>query len=191
MKHIMVIAIDDNLIWNSWYGHDGDTWHLIYAGTRLSEDSLYQRIGFATSADCHTWVRVGCGLCPDLTGPNADPCEKDHIQGLWHDRAMRDPDSDGWLMYFTARAPGIPEPVTVGPSGCGKSTLRRMIAGLEAIAPRPAPAMPQPRRSGGPPAWQDRPDRTAGLRNGGRGDPDRWFQPDRGAGPRCDLCDRH
>ena len=34
---------------------------------------------------------------------------------------MRDPDSDGWLMYFTARAPGIPEPNAGGAIGFATS----------------------------------------------------------------------
>jgi len=47
--------------------------------------------------------------------------------GHWHDRAMRDPwvmrdpDSDGWLMYFTARAPGIAEPNAGGAIGFATS----------------------------------------------------------------------
>ena len=47
--------------------------------------------------------------------------------GHWHDRAMRDPwvmrdpDSAGWLMYFTARAPGIPEPNAAGAIGFATS----------------------------------------------------------------------
>ncbi len=47
--------------------------------------------------------------------------------GHWHDRAMRDPwvmrdpDSTGWLMYFTARAPGIPEPNAGGAMGFATS----------------------------------------------------------------------
>jgi len=60
-------------------------------------------------------VRVGDGLALDLTGPNASAYEVEHMRGFWHDRAMRDPwvmrdpEGDGWLMYFTARAPGIAE----------------------------------------------------------------------------------
>jgi beta-fructofuranosidase len=34
---------------------------------------------------------------------------------------MRDPDSTGWLMYFTARAPGIPEPNAGGAVGFATS----------------------------------------------------------------------
>ena len=121
-------AWDDSTTWTgSVVRDDADLWHLFYTGTRLNEKSLYQRIGHATSTDCHNWVRVGDGLCLDLTGPNADTYEKDHMQGHWHDRAMRDPwvmrdpDSAGWLMYFTARAPGIPEPNAGGAVGFATS----------------------------------------------------------------------
>jgi beta-fructofuranosidase len=121
-------AWDDSTTWTgSVVQDDAGLWHLFYTGTSLAEASLYQRIGHATSTDLHNWVRVGNGLCLDLEGPNADTYEKDHMIGHWHDRAMRDPwvmrdpDSDGWLMYFTARAPGIPEPNAGGAIGFATS----------------------------------------------------------------------
>ena len=107
-------------------GDDG-LWHLFYTGTTLAEQSLYQRVGHATSKDLHNWTRVGDGLALDLTGPNADCYEKDHAVGHWHDRAMRDPwvmrnpDGNGWLMYFTARVPGVPEPNAGGAIGFATS----------------------------------------------------------------------
>lgn len=110
-------AWDDSTTWTgSVVKDDAGLYHLFYTGTRLSEGSLYQRIGHATSADMHNWERVGDGLCLDLTGPNADCYETEHAIGRWHDRAMRDPwvmrdpDGKGWLMYFTARVPGVLEP---------------------------------------------------------------------------------
>ena len=121
-------AWDDSTTWTgSVVQDDAGLWHLFYTGTRRSEGSLYQRIGHATSTDLHNWQRVGDGLCLDLTGPIAGTYEKDHIPGHWHDRAMRDPwvmrdpDSAGWLMYFTARAPGIPEPNAGGAIGFATS----------------------------------------------------------------------
>lgn len=122
-------AWDDSTTWTGSVvqGPDG-IWHLFYTGTRLSENSLYQRIGHATSADLHNWTRVGTGLCLDLTGPNADTYEKDHMTGHWHDRAMRDPwvvkdpNGPGWLMYFTARAPGITEANAAGCVGFATSS---------------------------------------------------------------------
>ncbi len=121
-------AWDDSTTWTgSVVQDDAGVWHLFYTGTCLGEKSMYQRIGHATSKDLHSWVRVGDGLCLDLVGPNADTYEKDHMVGHWHDRAMRDPwvmrdpDSKGWLMYFTARAPGIPEANAGGAIGFATS----------------------------------------------------------------------
>ena len=109
-------AWDDSTTWTGSVlkGEDG-LWHLFYTGTCKAEASLYQRIGHATSTDLHNWTRVGDGLCLDLTGPNADCYEAEHAKGFWHDRAMRDPwvmkdpTGPGWLMYFTARVPGVRE----------------------------------------------------------------------------------
>ena len=121
-------AWDDYTTWTGSVvsGPDG-RWHLFYTGTCRAEDGLYQRIGHATSDDLHHWQRVGDGLCLDLTGPAADCYETDHQVGFWHDRAMRDPwvmrnpDGDGWLMYFTARAAGIAEPNGGGAIGLATS----------------------------------------------------------------------
>lgn len=88
---------------------------------------MYQRIGHATSNDMHNWTRVGDGQCLDLTGHHAAAYEAEHAIGHWHDRAMRDPwviadpDGEGWLMYFTARAPGIAEPNAGGAIGFATS----------------------------------------------------------------------
>ena len=121
-------AWDDSTTWTgSVVQDDAGLWHLFYTGTTLAEGSLYQRIGHATSTDLHNWVRVGNGLCLDLTGPIAETYEKDHVKGHWHDRAMRDPwvmrdpDGRGWLMYFTARVPGVPEPNAGGAIGFATS----------------------------------------------------------------------
>ena len=121
-------AWDDSTTWTgSVVRDDLGLWHLFYTGTCKAEASLYQRVGHATSTDMHSWVRVEDGLCLDLTGPQADTYEKDHMVGHWHDRAMRDPwvmrdpGGDGWLMYFTARAPGIAEPNAGGAIGFATS----------------------------------------------------------------------
>lgn len=95
-------------------GDDG-LWHLYYTGSNKAENGLYQRIGHATSTDLHDWERVGDGLVLDLVGPTALHYEASMQSSVWHDRAMRDPwvmrdpDGDGWLMYFTARSPDIEE----------------------------------------------------------------------------------
>jgi beta-fructofuranosidase len=113
--------------WTTWTGSvilgPDDLWHLFYTGTSHGDGGLYQRIGHATSRDMHSWQRVGDGLCLDISGPDYEEYRPDH----WHDRAMRDPhvmrdpDGDGWLMYFTARVPGIAEPNAGGSIGFATS----------------------------------------------------------------------
>ncbi|MFB9948972.1 hypothetical protein ACFFP0_08945 [Rhizobium puerariae] len=109
-------AFDDETTWTGSVVHGDDgRWHLFYTGTSKAEDAKVQRIGHAVSDDLHNWQRVGDGLCLDLEGPNAGLYEVTYTPGHWYERAMRDPwvmrdpDGEGWLMYFTARAPGIEE----------------------------------------------------------------------------------
>ncbi len=116
--------------WTTWTGSvvkDGEgLWHLFYTGTMHDLNGMHQRIGHATSTDMHTWKRVGTGLCLDRIGPNARYYEE-YTPGHWHDRAMRDPwvmrnpDGDGWIMYFTARVPGRSEPNNGGAIGFATS----------------------------------------------------------------------
>jgi beta-fructofuranosidase len=121
-------AWDDFTTWTgSVVQDDAGLWHLFYTGARRVEQGLYQRIGHATSPDLHSWQRVGTGLALDMTGPASGAYEAEHAIGHWHDRAMRDPwvmrdpDGDGWLMYFTARAPGIAEANAGGAIGFATS----------------------------------------------------------------------
>jgi len=121
-------AWDDKTTWTGSVVQDDDgLWHLFYTGTCAAEHAMYQRVGHATSADMHNWVRVGDGLCLDITGPNAKYYEAEHMVGFWHDRAMRDPwvmrdpEGEGWLMYFTARAPNIAEANAGGAIGFATS----------------------------------------------------------------------
>lgn len=121
-------AWDDFTTWTGsvLQGPDG-IWHLFYTGTSRAEDGMNQRIGHATSTDMHNWRRVGDGFCLDLIGPNAEHYDAEFAPGVWHDRAMRDPwvmkdpEGDGWLMYFTARAGGIAEPNAGGAVGFATS----------------------------------------------------------------------
>lgn len=113
--------------WTTWTGStmqdDTGLWHLFYTGTNHGDGGMKQRIGHATSTDMHSWVRVGTGLALDISGPDYE----EFTPGHWHDRAMRDPwvikdpDGDGWLMYFTARVPGIAEPNAGGSIGFATS----------------------------------------------------------------------
>lgn len=121
-------AWDDKTTWTGSVVQDADgLWHLFYTGASAAEDALFQRIGHATSADMHNWRRVGDGLCLDLTGPTAEEYEKDLMTGHWHDRAMRDPwvmrdpEGQGWMMFFTARIPGIAEANAAGAIGFATS----------------------------------------------------------------------
>ncbi|MEQ8657207.1 MAG: hypothetical protein RIC24_07855 [Hyphomicrobiales bacterium] len=121
-------AWDDYTTWTgSVVQDDQGLWHLFYTGSTHEEEGMYQRIGHATSSDLHTWQRVGDGLCLDLQGPNAEHYETDWVKGYWHDRAMRDPwvmrdpDGDGWMMYFTARVPGLDEANAAGAIGFATS----------------------------------------------------------------------
>ena len=121
-------AWDDYTTWTgSVVQDDAGLWHLFYTGTRRDEAGLYQRIGHATSEDMHHWQRVDGGLCLDLEGVNGALYESVHAVGHWHDRAMRDPwvikdpGGDGWLMYFTARIPGVAEANAAGAVGFATS----------------------------------------------------------------------
>ena len=121
-------AWDDYTVWTgSVVRGDDDRWHLYYTGTTHADDGLSQRIGHATSDDLHNWTRVGSGLILDLEGPNSELYECDLLDSVWHDRAMRDPwvmrdpEGDGWLMFFTARSQGIAEPNAGGCIGFATS----------------------------------------------------------------------
>ena len=121
-------AWDDYTTWTGSVVQDGvGLWHMFYTGTRRGEAGLYQRIGHAASHDLHHWQRVDGGPCLDLDGPNAALYESAHAVGHWHDRALRDPwvikdpAGDGWLMYFTARIPGVAEANAAGAVGFATS----------------------------------------------------------------------
>jgi beta-fructofuranosidase len=117
-------AFDD---WTTWTGSvvegDDGLWHLFYTGTTHADQGMKQRIGHATSADMHSWQRVGDGLCLDICGPDYE----EYTPGRWHDRAFRDPwvmrnpDGPGWLMFMVARVPGIAEPNAGGSIGFATS----------------------------------------------------------------------
>ncbi len=117
-------AFDDKTTWtgSTIQSPDG-TWHLFYTGTAQADAGLKQRIGHAVSTDLHHWERVGSGLALDISGDDYE----EYTPGHWHDRAMRDPwvikdpSDDGWLMYFTARQPGVSEPNAGGTIGFATS----------------------------------------------------------------------
>lgn len=98
-------AWDDYTTWTGSVirGDDGQ-WHLFYTGTSRAEAGKHQKLGHAVSDDLHNWQRVGSGLILDR-----DDRYEEFTEGRWHDRAfrdpwvIRDPEGEGWLMYFTAR----------------------------------------------------------------------------------------
>ncbi len=101
---------DDYTIWTgSVVRGDDNVWHYFFTGTSHAENGKIQRIGHATGTDLKSWQRLGNGLCLDIIGPSARLYETEW-EGRWHDRSLRDPwvmrnpDGDGWLMYFTARS---------------------------------------------------------------------------------------
>ena len=112
---------DDYTTWTgSVLKGEDDQYHYFYTGSSRSENGMIQRIGHAVGRDLKSWDRVGDGFCLDIVGPNAHLYETEW-EGRWHDRAMRDPwvmkdpEGDGWLMYFTARVPDVAE---VNAAGC-------------------------------------------------------------------------
>ncbi|MCW4628152.1 ABC transporter permease subunit [Marinomonas rhodophyticola] len=113
-------AWDDSTTWTgSVVCDESGLYHLFYTGTCLAENSLYQRVGHATSTDLHHWQRVGDGLCLDLVGENAAHYEHQHQKGFWHDRAMRDPwvmkdpKGEGWLMFLPPERRALMKPTPV------------------------------------------------------------------------------
>ena len=117
---------DDKTTWTgSVIRDDNGLWHLFYTGTSKQENGMIQRIGHATCDDLHNWERVNDGFCLDL---DDRWYESEYNPESWHDRAMRDPwvmrdpKDKGWLMFFTARVPGIEEPNAGGAIGMARST---------------------------------------------------------------------
>ncbi|MEZ5450774.1 MAG: hypothetical protein R3E89_17995 [Thiolinea sp.] len=115
---------DDKTTWTgSVIQDEAGLWHLFYTGTSARDQGMKQRIGHATSTDLHRWERVGDGLCLDID----TRWYEEYTPGHWHDRAMRDPwvmrdpAGAGWLMFFTARVPGVEEPNAGGAIGLARS----------------------------------------------------------------------
>lgn len=125
-------AWDDKSVWTgSVVRDDAGGWHQFYTGTCAAEGGMRQRIGHATSVEGHHWRRVGDGLVLDLVAGEAVSALYEEYdlpdRGPWDGRAMRDPwvmrdpEGDGWLMYFTARVPDGEELNTRGAIGLARS----------------------------------------------------------------------
>lgn len=116
-------AWDDYTTWTGSVTRGDDSlWHLFYTGTSRAEDGKRQRLGHAVSEDLHHWRRVGDEPVLDI-----DARYEDFVPERWHDRAfrdpwvMRDPNGDGWLLYFTARKAGVPGRLDAGAIGFATS----------------------------------------------------------------------
>ncbi|MDN3552038.1 levansucrase [Halomonas almeriensis] len=118
-------AFDDCSVWTgSVVKGDDNLWHLFYTGTSHAENGLHQRIGHATSTNLHDWHKQGLAL--ERRGPNAE-CYEPHLPERWKDESMRDPwvirdpEGDGWLMFFTARSPFADDTLAAGAIGLARS----------------------------------------------------------------------
>lgn len=116
-------AWDDYTTWTgSVVRGDDNQWHLFYTGTSREGGGKHQKLGHAISDNLHNWQRVGDGLILDR-----DERYEEFREGRWHDRAfrdpwvIRDPEGDGWLMYFTARNANVDGKMDAGAIGFATS----------------------------------------------------------------------
>ena len=90
----MVLALEHDWIWDSWYHRDGDTWHAYFlkAPKSLKDPELRHfnvSQGHATSSDLIHWTHLGTCLRPS-DGPAWDDyttwtgCTLREDTGLWH-----------------------------------------------------------------------------------------------------------
>jgi beta-fructofuranosidase len=119
-----VPAFDDAAVWTGCVVRDEmGIWHLFYTGISRGEDGKIQRIGHATSRDLSNWARQGVAL--ERAGTNAEHYEG-FVPARWKDCSlrdpwvMRDPEGDGWLMYFTARSPSSADTNASGAVGLAR-----------------------------------------------------------------------
>lgn len=94
----MVIALDNEWIWDSWYFRDGTTWHAYFlkASKSLGDPELRHwnvSQGHATSTDLKNWTHHGTCLAP---APS--PAWDDYT--TWTGNTLRD-DQGGWHLFYT------------------------------------------------------------------------------------------
>ncbi|SFU27718.1 glycoside hydrolase family 68 protein [Pseudoduganella namucuonensis] len=101
---------DDFTTWTGSVIRAEGAYHLFYTGTCRAENGLRQRIGHAVADGIEgPWTRVDAGLGLGLALDLDERHYEEHAEGLWHDRAWRDPwvleqKIDGmYHMFFTAR----------------------------------------------------------------------------------------
>jgi beta-fructofuranosidase len=115
-------AWDDLAVWTGSVIRDERCWHMLYTGTRRSEQGAVQRIGRATSDDLTDWRRRDGGPVLEVDRRWYESLDL----RLWHDQAWRDPwltrDPDGdFHAYVTARSANGGEPGERGVVGHARS----------------------------------------------------------------------
>ncbi len=102
-------AWDDHAIWSGSVFADGDRWYLFYTALSSTDGAKTQRIGVATSNDLQHWERYKENPVLELDQRWYDSELVDHPQDQFRMIAWRDPyviknpDGEGFRMYFTAR----------------------------------------------------------------------------------------
>ena len=94
----MVLALDKEWIWDSWYLRDGDTWHAYFlkAPRSLPDPELRHfnvSVGHATSPDLTNWTHLGTTFAP------SDGRAWDDYT-TWTGCTLRDEDG-GWHLFYT------------------------------------------------------------------------------------------
>lgn len=94
----MVLALEDEFVWDSWYVHDGDLWHCFFlkAPRSIGDPELRHwnvKYGHATSTDLVNWTHLGTCFNPS-PGPSWD----DYT--IWTGSTVRG-DDGLWHLYYT------------------------------------------------------------------------------------------
>ena len=94
----MVLALDEKWIWDSWYAHDGERWHVYFlqADKAIEEPELRHwnvSQGHATSTDLIDWTHLGTCL-----EPSPRPAWDDYT--VWTGSVVRD-DDGLWHLFYT------------------------------------------------------------------------------------------
>ena len=94
----MVLALEHQWIWDSWYAHDGQRWHAYFlkADKALGDPDLRHfnvSQGHAVSDDLVTWEHLGTCLAP-ATGPSFDDTT------TWTGSVVQD-DAGLWHLFYT------------------------------------------------------------------------------------------
>lgn len=99
----MVLALDSDWIWDSWYWRDGETWHAYFlkAPKSLGDPELRHfnvSQGHATSTDLINWTHLGTCLAP-----SKETAWDDYT--TWTGSTLRD-ENGGWHLFYTGSCHG-------------------------------------------------------------------------------------